>query len=129
MRTFRAGLLYFAVVFGVGFLLGAIRVWLVVPRIGSRPAELAELPIMIAATVLAARWVLRRLAVPSALSSRLGMGAVGLVIMLVAEFGLVLWLRGLTIREYLETRDPVSGTAYYLALLLFAVMPALVARE
>ncbi len=28
-------------------------------------------------------------------------------------FGLVLWLRGLSIREYLATRDPVSGTIYY----------------
>ncbi len=129
MRTFRAALLYFLVVFGVGFLLGAIRVWLLVPRIGSRVAELAEVPIMIAVTVLAARWVVRWLKVPSALASRLGVGGVGLLIMLVAEFGLVLWVRGLTIRQYLETRDPISGTAYYLALLLFALMPALVARK
>ena len=36
-----------------------------------------------------------------------------LALLLVAEFGLALWLRGLSIREYLATRDPVSGTVYY----------------
>ena len=41
------------------------------------------------------------------------------------EFGLALWLRGLTIGDYLATRDPVSGTVYYLLLALFAVMPLL----
>ena len=84
---------------------------------------------MIAVTLLAARWVARRFAVPSALSSRLGMGSVGFTLMLAAEFGLVIWLRGLTLRQYLETRDPILGTAYYAALLLFAIMPAIVARK
>jgi type IV secretory pathway TrbD component len=49
--------------------------------------------------------------------------------MLIAEFTLVLWLRGLSISEYLATRDPVSGTIYYLMLAMFVVMPLLVARR
>jgi type IV secretory pathway TrbD component len=49
--------------------------------------------------------------------------------MLVAEFTLVLWLRGLTIREYLASRDPVSGTVYYVILGGFSIMPLLVARR
>ena len=48
---------------------------------------------------------------------------------LVAEFGLVLWLRGLSIREYLASRDPVSQTVYYLMLGMFAIMPFLIARR
>jgi type IV secretory pathway TrbD component len=54
------------------------------------------------------------------------MGCISLVLMLVAELGLVLWLRGLSIKEYLATRDPVSGTVYYVMLGVFAVMPLLV---
>jgi hypothetical protein len=46
-----------------------------------------------------------------------------------AELGLVSWVRGLSIDEYFATRDPVSGTAYYVALVLFAVMPLFVARR
>jgi hypothetical protein len=52
------------------------------------------------------------------------MGGIALVLLLVAEFGLVLWLRGLSIREYLATRDPVSGTVYYVMLGVFAIMPS-----
>jgi type IV secretory pathway TrbD component len=34
------------------------------------------------------------------------MGCVALVLMLAAVFGLMLWLRGVGIRQYLEARDP-----------------------
>jgi hypothetical protein len=46
--------------------------------------------------------------------------------MLVAEFTLVLWLRGLSIAEYLASRDLVSGTVYYVMLGVFCIMPLLV---
>ena len=92
-------------------------------------AELMETPIMLVITILAARWTVRRLAVPSTPPARLGMGFVALGLLLVAEFTLVLWLRGLTIREYFASRDPVAGTVYYVMLAVFAVMPLLVARR
>ena len=60
------------------------------------------------------------LAVLFSLPTRLGMGCIALGLMLVAEFGLVLRLRRLSIREYLATRDPVPGTVYYLMLVVFA---------
>ena len=124
----KAGVLYFALVFGAGFVLGAIRIRWVAPQFGTRMAELMETPIMFVVTIVAARWIVRRLAVPSTPSSRLSMGCVAVGFLLVAEFTLVLWLRGLSIREYLTTRDPVSGTVYYVMLGVFAIMPLLVAR-
>ncbi len=124
-----AGVLYFALVFGAGFVLGTIRTLWVAPRVGMRIAELVETPIMLVVTIVAARWIVHRLAVPSVPSSRLSMGFVALGLMLVAEFGLVLWLRGLSIREYLATRDPVSGTVYYLTLGVFAIIPLFVVRR
>ena len=129
MRTFKAGVLYFALVFGAGFVLGTIRTLWVVPRVGTRMAELMETPIMLIVTVAAAAWIVRRLAVAPAWSARLSMGLVGLVLLLVAEFALVLWLRGMSIREYLANRDPVAGTVYYVMLAVFTVMPLLVARR
>jgi hypothetical protein len=89
MQILEAGALYFVLVFGAGFVLGAIRILWVVLRFGTRIAELMETPIMFGVTILAARWIVRRLAVPPKLSSRLGMGCVGLGLMLVAEFTLV----------------------------------------
>ena len=129
MQILKAGVLYFALVFGVGFVLGSVRTLWVVPRFGARIAELMETPIMFVVTIVAAWWVVRRLAVPPKPSNRLGMGCIGLGLMLVVEFTLVLWLRGLSVNEYLANRDPVSGTVYYLMLGVFCIMPLLVARR
>jgi hypothetical protein len=128
-RIVKAGLLYFALVFGAGFVLGALRILLLVPRIGTRAAELVETPVMVAISWFAAGWVVRRLEVPLATRPRFGMGLVALALMLVAEFSLVLRLRGLTLEEYFATRDPVSGAAYYSALILLALMPLVVERR
>ena len=43
-------------------------------------------------------------------------------------FTLVLWLRGWTLAEYYESRDPVSGAVYVIMLGLFALMPLLGSR-
>jgi hypothetical protein len=129
MRIFKAGLLYFAIVFGAGFVLGPIRILWLVPRFGTRMAELMETPIMLLVIIVASRWIIRRLSVPYKLSSRLGLGCIALGLLLVAEFTLVLWIRGLSISEYLASRDPVSGTVYYMMLGMFAIMPLLVARR
>jgi hypothetical protein len=129
MQILKAGVLYFALVFGAGFVLGPIRILWAAPRFGTRMAELMETPVLFAVTVVAAWWIVRRLAVPLTLSRRLGMGCVALGFLVVAEFTLVLWLRGLSIREYLASRDPVSGTVYYVMLGVFALMPLLVARR
>jgi type IV secretory pathway TrbD component len=129
MRIVKAGVLYFVVVFGTGFVIGPFRILWVAPRIGTRMAEFLESPIMFVITIVAARSIVRKLAVPSTLSSRLGMGGIGLGLMLIAEFTLVLWLRGLSIRDYIAGRDPVASMVYYAMLGVFAVLPILVVRK
>jgi hypothetical protein len=120
--------LYFLVVFGAGFVLGPIRIIWLAPRLGERWAELVEMPVMLCVIVAAARWVVRRHLPLSSSMDRLRAGGLALVLMLAAEFSLVLWLRGITLGEYFATRDPVSGAAYYFMLAVFAAMPALVRR-
>jgi hypothetical protein len=129
MRIVKAGVIYSLLVFGAGFILGTIRTLLVIPRLDTRTAELIEIPIMIVVIIIAARWIVRRFAVPPTPSYRLGMGLIALGLLLIAEFSLVLGLRGISISVYFATIDPVSGTAYYVSLLLFAVMPLLVLRR
>lgn len=128
MQILKAGLLYFALVFGAGFVLGSMRVFWVIPHVGERTADLMEMPIMLVVMMVAARWSVRRLAVPSTWSHRLGMGGLALGCILAAEGVLVLWLRGLSLGEYVAGRDPVAGTAYLLMLGVFALMPRLVAQ-
>ncbi len=129
MQILKAGVLYFAFVFGAGFVLGAVRTLWVVPHVGTRTAELMETPIMLAVTIVVARWTVQHLAIPYVPSARFAIGAIALALLLVAEFGPVLWLRGISIREYLATRDPVSGAVYYVLLGVFAIMPLFVARR
>lgn len=125
----KAGAAYFALVFGAGFALGAIRVPFLVPRLGERLAELIETPFMFVAIVMAARFVGRRFALPQRMSVRLGVGAMALALMLAAETGLVVILQRRSVGEYLADRDPVAGTVYLAMLALFGLMPLILGRR
>jgi len=126
MRTLKASFGYFLLVFAVGFALGAIRVPLIVPRLGVRSAELLEMPLMVLASFLAARFFVRRYG-PFSAARALGIGALALGLLLAAELGLTVAL-GQSIHEYIASRDPVSGIAYLISLAIFAVLPLIVAR-
>ena len=121
----KAGVLYFALVFGTGFVLGLIRTLWLLPKVGPRIAELMEMPIMFVVIVLAARWVVRRFSSAHGLS----IGLMALGFLLFAELAVAFWLRHLTPAEYIASRDPVAGTVYALLLGVFAIMPALLARR
>lgn len=123
----RAALVYFAVVFATGFVLGTVRVFVLVPRLGVRWAELLELPVMLLASAMAARFCLRRFG-PLSASARAFVGGMALVLLLTAELGLAA-LQSRSIGEYIASRDPVSGLAYVAALLVFAAMPLLSGAE
>jgi hypothetical protein len=125
----KSSVLYFAIVFGAGFALGPIRILWVTPRIGARAAEIVEAPVMLVISVLVARRLIPRLAIPRAPRIRIGMGGIALGLMLAAEFILVLWIRGISIRQYFAARDTVAGTVYYVALLVFAALPLFVHRR
>jgi NhaP-type Na+/H+ or K+/H+ antiporter len=128
MRAVKAGLLYFALVFAAGFVLGPIRILWLVPRVGQRAAELIELPIMLVVIVFAARWIVRRMALSRDWRSRLVMGLVAAGVLLLVELTAVLRLQGMTFAEYFADRDPVAGTAYYLSVLFFALLPLWLSR-
>ena len=125
----RAAFFYFILVFGAGFVLGPVRILLLVPRTGVRTAELLEIPVMIAIIVFAARWVVRRFNLPACFGSRIRIGVLALSFLAAAELGVAVGLQGLSFSEYIATRDPVSGTFYLFALGIFAFMPTLVQRQ
>ncbi len=129
IQILQAGLLYFVLVFGAGFVLGPIRILWAAPAFGTRPAELIEMPVMFVVITFAARWTVRHLAVPPIPSQRFGIGLIALGLLLVAEFTVVLWLQGLSMEDYFASRDPVSGTVYIVMLGVFGIMPLLVARR
>lgn len=126
LKLFQAGTLYFALVFGAGFLFGSIRVPFLVPRLGVRAAELIEAPLMLVVILLASRLVVRRYAL--AARSAIAVGLFALMLLLLAELVVARTLSGVSFREYISSRDPISGSVYLASLLIFAGLPWLRAR-
>jgi hypothetical protein len=124
-RIIEAAALHFALVFGAGFVLGVVRVVLVVPRLGERWAELAEAPFMCATILLAARFIVRTRLAGAGVSTRLAAGLLALILMLATEFAVVLWVRDLPPSQWFAGRDPIAGLVYAALLILFAIAPAL----
>lgn len=120
--------IYFGVVFAVGFVLGAIRITFLLPRLGERYAELIEMPVMLLVVFLTARWFVTRFSLIGKVTAPLMIGFIASGMLLAVEFSMVLWLRGLTLEQFFANRDPVAGTAYYLAVILFALAPLILAQ-
>ena len=121
-------LVYFGIVFSIGLLLGTIRVLVLLPWLGERLAELLEMPVMLVAIVYSARYLVFHLSPQASARSLLYVGLLALLLLLGFEFTLVLAIRGISIAEYIASRDPVSGSAYAISLILYALMPYLLAR-
>ncbi|MBL8429083.1 MAG: hypothetical protein JNJ95_04220 [Dechloromonas sp.] len=129
MRTIKAGTSYFALAFGAGFVMGMIRVPFLVPRLGERIAELIEMPFMLVVIVLAARFVIRRFALPARSLVRLGTGLIALGLLVAAELLLAVALQDRSLGDYIASRDPLSGSVYLAMLILFALMPLILLRR
>ena len=125
MQVIEAALVYFALVFGLGFLLGSIRVPFIVPQLGTRNAELLEMPFMLVGIFLAARFIVKQFVLPKTILAYLSVGMLALSLVLLAEILLIVVLQGGTVRGYLARRDVVSGSAYLILLLIFAFTPIL----
>ncbi|MCP9886779.1 hypothetical protein KBY96_02350 [Cyanobium sp. ATX 6A2] len=123
VKTIQAALAYFAMVLGAGFTLGMIRVPFLVPRIGRRWAELAEMPIMTMVIYVAAGVILRQFPEVGSPGRSLFAGVLALGLMIVAELALATVVQGLPPAEFIASRDKVSGSVYLVLLLVFAGMP------
>jgi len=86
--TIKAAAAYFALVFTVGFVLGTLRVTVLVPAVGELVAVMVELPLMLTASWFICRRVVRHFGVPAAAGPRLAMGAAAFALLMVVEFTL-----------------------------------------
>jgi hypothetical protein len=126
MRVLKAGVTYFLLLFAVGWILGPIRELWAVPRFGRVMAQLIEAVIMLIAMIISARWVMRRFEVHQTLGSTTLMGLVALGILAPTEIAGALWVRRLSLNEYLASFVTAPGVISAVMFLLFAAMPSLV---
>ena len=127
MRALKAGLVYFVLVFAVGWVLGPIRELWALPHFGRVAAMLSEAVIMLIAMIVAARWVIRRFDVPRTLPATISMGLIAIGLLFPAEIAGVVWVRGLSLQEYVASFVTAPGVISLLMFLVFGAMPTLVA--
>ena len=126
MRILKAGVIYFLLLFALGWILGPIRELWAVPRFGRMTALLVEAIIMLIAMIVAAGWVTLRFDVPQTLGSTIPVGLVALAILAPAEIAGVLWVRSQSLQDYAASFVTAPGVISLVMFVLFAVMPTLV---
>ena len=125
MHPALAGAVYFLAVYVVGFVLGTARVLFVAPRLGATGAVLIELPVMLAASWIACRWIVGRMAVPSRAPARLAMGASAFALLMLAETALGRLAFGQTLAVQIAAMREIPGLIGLAGQMLFALVPLL----
>lgn len=113
---------YAGPVYGLGFLFGAIRELLVVPRIGRTRAVAAEAPLMAIASYCNAHRVVAESAAPRSAEQRLAIGATALGMLLMLEL-LAVAARRRSLSSYLRSQRSPEGALFASLLCWFAVAP------
>lgn len=124
-RAVLAGSAYFGIVFAIGFVLGTVRVVLLVPRTGEFAATALELPVMLLASWIACGWTVRHWAVPARIRVRLLMGVLAFVWLMSAEVLLGVLGFGRDFSEQWAALQTPPGLLGLGGQVGFAVMPLL----
>ncbi len=126
--AFKAGLLYFAGVFALGFLLGGVRMMLLEPTVGDLLAVIIESPIILALSWLLCRRAIDRFQVAALVSARLLMGGVALTILLLAEYSLATLMFAESPADFLGNWLTAAGLVGLGGQIVFALFPLLQLR-
>ena len=125
-RPLQAGLWYFLLVFGVGFVLGIPRTVWIEPLVGKTLAVAAEIPLLIAAMIIGSVWIPRRVGLQQTVAAYIGMGVSALFLQQCADIMLASFLMSSDFAaQYAYLLTP-AGLIYVAALAAFVFMPVLV---
>jgi len=127
-RAAVSGVVYAAVVFAAGFVLGVLRVLVLVPLVGEAAGVLVESPVILVVAWFAGRWIARRGAVPPRTGPRIVMGAAALSALLVADLALGILLLGLPPAMLAARYATAAGLIGLAGQVLFAAFPLVAAR-
>lgn len=121
MQVIRNAGQYFAGVFALGFVLGTVRTLWLAPALGPLAAVAVELPLML----LASAWLCARILRRAPLSARaaLGMGALALAWLLVAEAALSYLLAGRNLWQHLALYSEPAHLLGLAGQVVFALLP------
>lgn len=123
-RVIEAGALYAIIVFLIGFILGTIRVLLLVPRLGETTAVTVEAPIILTASWFVCGWCVDRLDVRRTIPARSLMGLVAFLVLMSAEVGLGA-VFGRSLMDQLAAYISPPGAIGLAAQMAFAMFPVI----
>lgn len=124
-RVVAAASLYVALVFAAGFVLGTLRVLVMAPALGEVLSVMAEIPVMLALSWLAARRVVARLDIPARVGPRLAMGVLAFLLLMLAELALGLGGFGQSVADYVAALARPAGLLGLAGQAVFGLMPLL----
>ena len=119
----KAGTIYFAIVYAIGFLLGTVRVLLLLPVVGETAAVVFEVPVMLVVSWIAARWSSRKFSVPAKLPPRAVMGVFAFALLILGELAVSSLVFGRSWEGTVAAYQSPGGFLGLLAQLIFALLP------
>jgi hypothetical protein len=125
----RAGVVYVAILFAVGFVLGTLRVLVLLPRLGELGAVLLELPVVLGLSWVVCGRLVSRFRVPPGLRHRLAMGGTAFGLLMIAELLVSLLAFGRSPAEHLAGYRSWTGSLGLAAQLVFAALPLVRGRQ
>jgi hypothetical protein len=126
MKTaIKAGTFYFVLIFAAAFVLGSIRIRLIVPYGGTWAGLAFELPAILTLAWLACRWLVRGFRVPATVPARLAMGGWALALLLAVQTSVAAIGLGQSPGELLAGYQEPNMMIGLAVQLLFAAMPCL----
>ncbi len=118
----KPAVLYFALTYAAGFAFGSVRMLILAPRLGEVAAVLIECPLILGASFLIARWVLRRFAPAAGTGRRFLIGLIAFALLIGAEL-LLSRLRGISTREFAASWFKPAGAIGLAGQVVFALIP------
>jgi hypothetical protein len=118
------GLFYFLAVFTFAFAMGIARQLVIAPRLGPSAAVLIEVPILVLASWIVARRLLRYRSLT--VLERAVMGATGFTLTIASEAVLSEIMRGQSVADWAATVATPLGLVGLAAQLIFAAIPIFV---
>ena len=125
MNALHAGFWYFASIFALGFVLGAIRVPVLAPLIGETAAVLIESPFILTASWFASRYFIKRFGVSAHIATRAMMGLCAFIFLMAAEALLAIYGFDQTPEVFLNNYYNTAGAVGLFGQILFGLFPLL----
>jgi hypothetical protein len=127
-RSVQAGIAFYVLLFGLGFLLGTLRQILVQHGLSRDLLVLIEIPLLLAYAWWVTGWAVQRFAVPTDQATRLMMGGVMLTLLRLSEAVIGSALTGAGFFAQLVPIGSLMGFVEFAAQVICALYPILHAR-